>query len=181
MIKYCNNCDQNLIMGFNFCPVCGKALEIISDFDVKNKISPYLRDTDFYVDGRRCNFYLKFHCDSDEKYRRDSIKIIKRFIESKPKFLNFSTGNMGVDTEGVYGSLELRLNEKNMFFQGSLIFNINKTNLSLVARLLNMKEMSSLFTGIKDYKEYLDKEHNKFKKGLRQLNKLEKGLEKEEE
>lgn len=182
MIKYCDSCDQKFILGFNFCPVCGKELEKIPDFDVKNNIEPYLRDTSFYVRGRRCNFYLYSHSGFfDETYKKDSIKIIKRFVKSKPVFLDFSTGDMGVDTEGVYGSLELRLNEKDMCFQASLLFNINKTNLNLVSRLLNKSDISALFAHIESYKKDLAEEHNKIKKGLRQLNKLGKLSELKEE
>jgi len=171
MIKYCNNCDQKLIMGFNFCPVCGKELEIISDFDVKSEIKPYLRDTSFYISGRKNNFYLS--SPYDKGYRKDCLKVIKRFIENKPDFLTVSFGGVNIDDEGVYGRLELRLNEKDMYFQGSLIFNINKTNLGLAERLLDKKGMSYLFREMGFYKEELIEKHNTIKKGLRQLNKLE--------
>lgn len=178
MIKYCNNCDQKLIMGFNFCPVCGKELEIISDFDVKNEIKPYLRDTSFYISGRKNNFYLS--SPYDKGYRKDCLKVIKRFIENKPDSLTISFGYINIDDEGVYGSLELRLNEKDMYFQGSLIFNINKTNLGLAERLLDKEEMSRLFREMGFYKEKLIEKHNTIKKGLRQLNKLEDELKEEE-
>ena len=138
--KYCSFCEKKFGAKYNFCPECGRALEIVHKVDLKKSLEPYLKGTGFTIDEYR-DGSQRFGWFRGDDINKDSQKIVKRFVKNKPEFLimtakisdNFGKLEFAIDLEGKEGQ-----------FNGWLYLPVNKVNIALVLCLVDRENAVKL-------------------------------------
>lgn len=138
--KYCGFCEKKYGAKYNFCPECGRTLEIIHKIDLKKAFEPYLKDTGFVIEEYR-DGSQRFSWFRGDDINKDSQKVAKRLVKNKPDFLTVTA-----KVWNNFGKLEfyIDLEGKETQFNGYLYLPVNKVNIALILCLVDRENAIKL-------------------------------------